>query len=92
MKTAPDARPCHAKVDDPIAYDLVDRSFTAGVRSKTLVTDAASIWTLSGWLFAAALLDLFTRRAVGWASRATSERFLVLERLRDAKMVALRIG
>ncbi len=48
------------------------------------VTDVTTIWTHSGWLFLAAMLDLFSRRVVGWATSATNDRFLALDALRDA--------
>ena len=48
------------------------------------MTDVTCIWTRSGWLFLAAILDLFSRRVVGWATSATNDRFLALDALHDA--------
>ena len=37
-----------------------------------------------GWVFLAVMLDLFSRRVVGWATSSTNDRFLALDALRDA--------
>lgn len=69
--------------DDPIAPNLVARNFTANERDETWVGDVTAIWTAQGWLFLAVLLDLFSRRVVGWATSASNDRFLALAALRD---------
>ncbi len=48
------------------------------------VTDITYVWTAEGWLYLAAILDLFSRRVVGVAMRARIDRELVLEALRAA--------
>ena len=73
-----------SKHDDPIANNLVAREFTSTAKNATWVTDVTAIWTLSGWLFLAALIDLFSRRVVGWATSSNNDRFLALDCLRDA--------
>lgn len=73
-----------SKHGGPIAPNLVARHFSSSSKNTTWVTDATAIWTSSGWLFVAALLDLFSRRVVGWAASMTSDRFLALDGLRDA--------
>jgi len=70
--------------DGPIAPNLVARNFAANERDETWVGDVTAIWTAQGWLFLAVLLDLFSRRVVGWATSATNDRFLALAALRDA--------
>ncbi len=47
------------------------------------------LWTHAGWLFVAAILDLYCQRVVGWAARANNDRALALDALRDA-LVARR--
>ncbi len=44
----------------------------------------AAVWTQSGWLFVAAILDLYSRRVVGWATSANNDRALALDALRAA--------
>ena len=73
-----------SKHGDPIAPNLVERNFVTDEKNDTWVTDVTCIWTRSGWLFLAVMLDLFSRRVVGWATSATNDRFLALDALRDA--------
>ncbi len=73
-----------SKHDDPIAPNLVERDFITDEKNDTWVTDVTCIWTRSGWLFLAVMLDLFSRRVVGWATSSTNDRFLALDALRDA--------
>ena len=42
------------------------------------------VWTAAGWLFLAAILDLFSRRVVGWATSASNDRELALAALSHA--------
>ena len=46
------------------------------------MTDVTYVWTHEGWLYLAAILDLFSRRVVGWAASANNDRALALERPR----------
>lgn len=69
---------------DPIAPNLVDRDFVVSEKNQTWVTDVTAIWTHAGWLFLAVMLDLYSRRVVGWATSATNDRFLALDALRSA--------
>ena len=64
-------------------YRLSEMDFTANERDETWVGDVTAIWTAQGWLFLAVLLDLFSRRVVGWATSASNDRFLALAALRD---------
>lgn len=45
---------------------------------------SASIWTAEGWLYLAVVLDLFSRRVVGWATSDRLKRDLAVEALRRA--------
>lgn len=73
-----------SKHDDPIAPNIVKRDFVSEQKNETWVTDVTCIWTRTGWLFLAVMLDLFSRRVVGWATSATNDRFLALDALREA--------
>jgi transposase InsO family protein len=70
----------------PIAPNVLDRQFTVTSPNKVWVTDVTYIPTDEGWLYLAAILDLFSRRVVGWATSATNDRTLAL----DALELALR--
>ena len=74
---------------DPIAPNLLERDFSASAPNEAWVTDVTALWTHAGWLFVAAILDLFSRRVVGWAASANNDRALALDALRAA-LVARR--
>jgi putative transposase len=65
----------------PIAPNVLDREFTAKAQNKAWVTDVTYIATDEGWLYLAAILDLFSRRVVGWATSATNDTTLALDAL-----------
>jgi putative transposase len=68
----------------PIAPNVLDREFTVTAPNKVWVTDVTYIATDEGWLYLAAILDLFSRRVVGWATSATNDRTLALDALGQA--------
>lgn len=53
----------------PIAANLLDRNFTAEKPDQVWLADITYIPTGEGWLYLAVILDLFTRKVVGWAMR-----------------------
>lgn len=65
----------------PIAPNRIRK---LGVRRPDQVwaTDATCILTAEGWLYLVAVLDLFTRRVVGWAMNPTLDATLVMDALR----------
>jgi transposase InsO family protein len=73
-----------SKHDDPVAPNLLARDFSATRPNEAWVTDVTAIWTAAGWLFFAAILDLYSRRVVGWATSANNDRDLALDALRAA--------
>jgi len=70
----------------PAAPDHLQRDFTAAAPNCRWVSDITSVRTGQGWLHLAIVLDLFSRRIVGWAMHATLSQELV----RDALVMALR--
>ena len=71
---------------DPVAPNLLKRDFVAEQPNQKWLTDITYIPTLEGWLYLAAVLDLYSRRIVGWAmsGRMTSDL------TRDALKMAIR--
>jgi len=67
--------------DLPVAANVVARRFEASVPDQTWVTDITYIWTAEGWLYLAVILDLFSRRVVGWSIRERMTRELTLAAL-----------
>ena len=70
---------------DPIAPNILQRNFDAPVPNAAWVTDVTYIWTHEGWLYLAVILDLFSRRVVGWATSANNDSKLALDALKRAK-------
>jgi len=68
----------------PIAENILDRQFKVEAPNVAWVTDITYVWTAEGWLYLAAILDLFSRRVVGFAMSERIDRELVLEALRAA--------
>jgi putative transposase len=73
-----------SKHDFPIAPNVLDRDFTASAPDRAWVTDITFLWTAQGWLYLAAILDLFSRRVVGWATSQNVDRHLALAALDTA--------
>lgn len=65
----------------PVAANVLDRRFEAGAPNKVWVTDITYVWTREGWLYLAAILDLYSRRVVGWAMSESLSRELALDAL-----------
>ena len=66
--------------------NLLQRQFTVTKPNKAWVTDITYIRTWQGWLYVAVVMDLFSRRIVGWSTAPTIHRELVL----DAVLMAVR--
>jgi putative transposase len=68
----------------PVAQNVLDRQFEARGPNEKWVSDITYVWTDEGWLYLAAVEDLYSRKVVGWSlgERLTSE--LVNEALRMA--------
>ena len=73
-----------SKHDLPVADNILDRKFEVEAPDVAWVTDITYVWTAEGWLYLAAILDLFSRRVVGLAMSEHIDRALVLEALRVA--------
>jgi putative transposase len=67
--------------EQPIAPNLLEQDFTAAAPNERWVTDITYIPTDEGWLFLAAIVDLYSRKVVGWAMQPTMHRSLVLKAL-----------
>ena len=68
----------------PVAPNILMRDFNVDAPNTAWVTDITYIATLEGWLYLAVILDLFSRRVVGYAMSERIDRALVLEALREA--------
>jgi transposase InsO family protein len=68
----------------PVAENILDRNFKVAEPNQVWVADITAIPTIEGWLYLAAILDLFSRRIVGYAMSHLIDRKLVLEALERA--------
>lgn len=68
----------------PVAPNVLDRKFEAERPNQVWVTDITFIWTWEGWLYLAAILELFSRRVIGWAMQPHMRAELALEALHMA--------
>jgi transposase InsO family protein len=66
------------------AENLLDRDFSSPAPNRFWSTDITYVWTSEGWLYLAVVMDLFSRRIVGWSMRKTLARQLVLSALHMA--------
>lgn len=68
----------------PVAENLLDREFDVECPNEAWVGDITYIWTARGWVYLAVILDLFSRRVVGWALDDHMRSELVLKALEMA--------
>jgi putative transposase len=64
-----------------IAPNVLDRQFHAAAPNRKWIADFTYIWTKEGWLYVAAVIDLFSRRVVGWSMSATMTAQMVTDAL-----------
>ena len=60
---------------------MLDRSFEAPAPNRKWIADFTYVWTAEGWLYVAAVVDLFSRRVVGWSMSAAMTAQLVTDAL-----------
>jgi transposase InsO family protein len=70
-----------ARHTEGIAPNLLRRDFTSTVPDRVWVGDITFIPTREGWLYLAILMDLYSRRVVGWAMSPSMNRRLVIDAL-----------
>ena len=67
-----------------IAPNLLDRQFEAIRPNEKWVSDITYVWSREGWLYVAVVMDLYSRRIIGWSMHATMSSQLVLDALNMA--------
>ena len=68
----------------PVAPNLLNQEFTVDAPDRTWVSDITYIHTQQGWLYLAVLLDLFSRKVVGWSTSSRLTRQLPIDALQMA--------
>ena len=74
----------NSKHDFPVAPNVLNREFSAEKPNQKWVSDITYIPTDEGWLYLAGILDLFSRKIVGWATSDLIDATLVEKALRMA--------
>ena len=69
------------RVESTIAANVLERQFHASAPNQRWVADFTYIWTDEGWLYFAAVLDLYSRRVVGWSMSSQMTAQLVTDAL-----------
>jgi transposase InsO family protein len=65
----------------PVAANLLDRDFRSPGANTKWTCDITYLWTAEGWLYLAVVMDLFSRRIVGWSMMETLQSELVSQAL-----------
>jgi transposase InsO family protein len=65
----------------PVAENILNQDFQTSKPNEKWVNDITYIWTKQGWLYLAVVLDLFSRKVVGWAMDPSMEKGLVIKSL-----------
>lgn len=65
----------------PVAPNVLARDFRPPASNRVWATDMTYVPTREGWLYLAVVMDLFSRRVVGWAMSECIDRHLVLAAL-----------
>jgi putative transposase len=68
----------------PVAPNLLQQNFFAYKPNETWVSDITYCWTEAGWLYLAVVMDLYSRKIVGWAMSERMTKKLVIDALQMA--------
>lgn len=67
--------------EHPKAENVLDRQFSVETPDSAWAGDITYLWTTEGWLYLAVLLDLFSRRVIGWAVSSSLSQELAINAL-----------
>lgn len=71
----------NSKHDFPVAPNVLNRAFQPAEPNQVWGTDITYLWTDEGWVYLAVVIDLYSRRVVGWAMDARMTKALVIRAL-----------
>jgi transposase InsO family protein len=72
--------------EHPVAPNRLGRDFAAGAPNRKWACDMTYVWTDEGWLYLSLVIDLFSRRVVGWSM---SQRMNASQSVAEALRMAL---
>jgi len=79
FRRRPNDAPSH-----PIAANVLNQDFQADERNQRWASDITQLWTKQGWLYLAVVMDLYSRRIVGWSMNRRLGRQVALDALHMA--------
>ena len=69
---------------EPISANLLKRNFVTYAPDMVWVGDITYVWTMEGWMYLSTVIDLFSRKVVGWAMRDNMSTDLIIESFLNA--------
>jgi putative transposase len=74
----------NSKHNLPVYPNLLNQNFTVSRPGEVWVGDITYVWTKEGWLYLASIMDLYSRRILGWEMRGRMTKELVITALKRA--------
>ena len=65
----------------PVAKNVLNREFSPSAPNQVWATDITFLWTQQGWIYLAVVIDLYSRRVVGWSIDRRMKKALVIRAL-----------
>lgn len=65
----------------PVAKNVLNRDFSPSAPNQSWGTDITYLWTQEGWIYLAVVIDLYSRRVVGWSIDRRMKKALVIRAL-----------
>jgi len=70
-----------SKHNFPVAKNVLNRDFSPSAPNQAWGTDITYLWTQEGWIYLAVVIDLYSRRVVGWSIDRRMKKALVMRAL-----------
>lgn len=74
----------NSKHKKPVFENVLNRNFAPQAPDRAYVSDITYLWTQEGWLYLAVVIDLFSRKVVGWSISSRMQAELVCDALKMA--------
>lgn len=68
----------------PVAANVLNRAFSPAAANRVWASDITYLWTQQGWVYLAVVVDLYSRRVVGWSMNKRMTKALVIGALKMA--------
>jgi putative transposase len=74
----------NSRHNQPVFDNVLNQTFQAERPNQVWMSDITYVWTNEGWLYVASIMDLFTRKIVGWKADSRMTKELVIDALDQA--------